>query len=144
MLNHCTSLENFFLIWKSKILSPQEYIGGDSILSAGDSVIFCFKDSRRLSFQDVIIVLPEETPFETGYYTTFEGIEEPEFYVRQNIKLQTCTVKLHRDFTLEDNFDDFQYNFVPSWDRDFNAYSEENEEELSNFYTFLCSLEQEE
>lgn len=144
MLNHCTSVESFFLIWKSGLLSPQKYRGGDSKLKQGENVIFCFEGSRRLSFQEVVIFLPENITFETGFAKTWEGYEnEAEYYVRENVSLANCSVKLHKDFDLNKDFEDFQYNFTPRWDENFNAYSDENEKDLKEFFSFLTCLEQE-
>lgn len=122
-------------------LEPRPYIGGDSSLSEGERVIFCFKGERVLSFQDIIIRILETTPHTKGSYTTFDGGTENEWYIYHSLELKDCRVMLHPDATLPATFDDFQWGFNPHWDDEFNSFSEENEARLQKCYEFLQGLQ---
>ena len=140
MLNHSTSFTNFLLIFESGKIIPTPYSGGDSSLPPDTEAIFCFKGDRRFSFLEVTIFIPESVPHTDGYYRTYDGSTEDEFYIFDSVPLETCEVKLHQDSDLPENFDDFQYYFFPKWDEDFNAFSPENEQRLQKFYAYLCTL----
>lgn len=139
MLNHSTSIENLFLIFEEGAIKPQPYLGGDSRLPAGEIVTFAFRGERRLSFADAVVVFPFEVEATKGSYVTYDGDEEDEWYIYQTVPLEGCKVELNKDFTLPE-WDSFQYAFNSPWDRDFNAYSDENEARLLTFYKWLKTL----
>lgn len=147
---HSTTFENLFLIWLDGYLRPQPYAGGDSTAKAGEQILFCFPDSRELSFCDVNIQLPDDTPARKGQCWSYEpnpyfeedGLfdrktePETEYHVMQPVKLSDCKVVLRDN---PPSFDDFQL-YLPEEIME-NPYSDEAVDLINRFLEWLNNQE---
>ena len=132
-MNHGTTIERLFSIWKDGKLSPQPYVGGDSSAKKGELVLFAFPDERLFTFTEVYLFF--ETEAETGFQTHFDGGTEIEFHVRNDVPLSECRIFRRWDKTPE--LDDFIWDFDAPPEV---AYSEEFQAEAEEFLTWYANL----
>ena len=143
-INHGTDIYTAMLIWKSRYLTPQPYKGGDSILPAGEEVIFCFPAGRRLTLAEVFFEIPDYIPREKGRYRIWTDEYgdflpfpkwETEYYVRIQVPIDICEI-----YRLDDvpNLDDFQWD-CPDYITE-NPYSDEFKAVAEDFLQWLSNI----